>query len=443
VIITKRLMGKAVAAWLGPTGDAARRVVTELRERVSKEPRKLELYFDIADPWSYLAAQVATRLIEAYPVDFAIHIVTPPASDVDPQPLMRTKHAVRDAQQLAEYWDIEFAGKKEGDSGAIRDIGTVMIRNRPPREQLRCALEMSQALWANDRKQIVKLMGTWGNESHGSVPPILNSNYSNLRKAGHYQGAMLHYGGEWYWGLDRLPYLETQLAKDLGTDVAHVVTPRPESDRGPLAIAEPQPNKPLPPLGCEMWFSFRSPYSYLALEQIGELLAPYNIPLVLHAMLPMVTRGLPLPNVKRMYIVRDVKREADRLQIPFGEICDPIGKGVENCIAIAYWANKRGKLLEFAKSAMRGSWSEARDLAEYVDLKYVVERAELPWDEAREVLADPAATKWATVNATNLAVFGLWGVPSFKVGDFVAWGQDRLPLLADRLRRNALAPVPS
>jgi len=443
VIITKRLMGKAVAAWLGPTGDAARRVVTELRERVAKEPRKLELYFDITDPWSYLAAQATSRLIDAYPVDFEIHIVTPPASDVDPQPLMRTKHAVRDAQQLAEYWDLDFAGKREGDSGAIRDIGTVLIRKRAPREQLRCALEMSQALWANDRKQIVKLIGTWGAESHGSVPPILNSNYAGLRKAGHYMGAMLHYGGEWYWGIDRLPYLEAQLAKDHGTDVAHVVTPRPTTDRGPLAIAEPQPNKPLPPLVCEMWFSFRSPYSYLALEQIGGVLAPYHVPLELRPMLPMVTRGLPLPNVKRMYIVRDVKREADRLGIPFGEICDPIGKGVENCIAIAYWAKDRGRLFEFAKSAMKASWSEARDLSEYVDLKYVVERAELPWDEAREVLANPAATKWAQTNAADLAVFGLWGVPSFKVGDFIAWGQDRLPLLADRLRRNALAPVPS
>ncbi len=141
-----------------------------------------------------------------------------------------------------------------------------------------------------------------------------------------------------------------------------------------------------------------------------------------------------------MYIVRDVKREADRLRIPFGEICDPLGKGVEHAIAIAYWANQRGRLLPFARSAMRAAWSEARDLAEYVDLRYVVERAELPWAEAREVLADPAATKWANANMTDLAVYGLWGVPSFKVGDFVAWGQDRLPVLADRLRRNALVP---
>jgi 2-hydroxychromene-2-carboxylate isomerase len=85
---------------------------------------------------------------------------------------------------------------------------------------------------------------------------------------------------------------------------------------------------------------------------------------------------------------------------------------------------------------MRGIWAEARDVSEYVDLRYIVERAELPWNEAREVLGDPAAAKWAQAHAADLAVIGLWGVPSFRVGDFVAWGQDRLPLLADRLRRH-------
>jgi len=89
---------------------------------------------------------------------------------------------------------------------------------------------------------------------------------------------------------------------------------------------------------------------------------------------------------------------------------------------------------------MRGIWAEARDMTEYVDLRYVTERADLPWAEAREVLHDPDAAKWAQSHAADLAVIGLWGVPSLRVGDFVAWGQDRLPLLADRLRR---ARIPS
>jgi 2-hydroxychromene-2-carboxylate isomerase len=424
MIIAKRLKGKAIATWLGPTGEAARRAVASFRNKA----RKLDLYFDIGDPWSYLAAQVSRRLVDAYGVELGVHVVTPPASDVDPAPTLRTKHAVRDAQLLAEYWNVEFPGKKEADPGALRDVGTSLVKDRPAGDQLTAALELATAMWSNDKKQLALLLGKWGTESSMRVPPILNANYAELRKAGHYQGGMLAYGGEWYWGVDRLRYLEEALAADTGKPVAGVVAPR--GDTGALPLSDK-------PLSCDMWFSFRSPYSYLALEQIEGVLG--GVPLQLRPVLPMVQRGAQLPNVKRMYIVRDAKREADRLGIAFGEICDPIGAGVAHCIAIAHWANERGQLLPFAKSAMRGIWAEARDMAEYVDLRHVVERAGLPWTEAKAALDNEAATKWATANAADLAVIGLWGVPSFRCGDFVAWGQDRLPLLADRLRRHALA----
>jgi len=423
MIIAKRLKGKAIATWLGPTGEAARRALATFRPKA----KKLDLYFDIGDPWSYLAAQAAHRLVDTYGVELGFHVVTPPASDVDAHPALRTKHAVRDAQLLADFYNVDFPGKKEADPGAVRDVGTALVRDRPASDQLTAALELTGAMWSGDKKQLALLLGKWGTDSSMRVPPILNANYEALRKAGHYQGAMFSYDGEWYWGLDRLRYLEAALARDTGKPVASVVAPRASAE--PAALSDK-------PLSCEMWFSFRSPYSYLALEQIEGVLG--TVPLVLHPVLPMVNRGVPLPNVKRMYIVRDAKREADRLGIPFGELCDPLGTGIENCIAIAHWADQRGQLLPFAKSALRGIWSEARDMAEYVDLRHVVERAGLPWGEARQALGSEAAIKWANANAADLAVIGLWGVPSFRVGELVAWGQDRLPILADRLRRHAL-----
>jgi 2-hydroxychromene-2-carboxylate isomerase len=94
--------------------------------------------------------------------------------------------------------------------------------------------------------------------------------------------------------------------------------------------------------------------------------------------------------------------------------------------------------MAFCRSAMRGIWSEALDVAEYVDLRQIVERAGLLWTEAQAALDAPEAAKAAAANAAELAVYSLWGVPSVRCGDFIAWGQDRLPLLADRLRRHAL-----
>ncbi len=167
------------------------------------------------------------------------------------------------------------------------------------------------------------------------------------------------------------------------------------------------------------------------------MIAPYSIPLVLRVVQPLAVRGGKLPAAKQMYIIRDAKRK------PIGSAsrsasCAIRWPVLDRCIAIAKWADARGALLAFAKSAMRGDRAEARDVGEYVDLRFIVERAGLPWDEAKAALDDPEAPKWAQAAATDMAV-KLWGVPSFKVGDFVAWGQDRLPLLADRLRRNASA----
>jgi 2-hydroxychromene-2-carboxylate isomerase len=432
MIIAKRLKGKAIATWLGPTGDAARRALSRARQRITSSPRRLDFYIDLADPMSYLTAQAVERLTAAYTIELAVHIVTPPASDVDPSPVFRTKHAVRDAEQLAQYWNLVFTSRKEADPGTVRDLGTVLIRPRSGAEQLRAYLDLAAMLWTNDKKNIAPLLLKFGTESSGQVAPVLNSSYAELRKAGHYQGAMLHYDDTWYWGIDRLPYLEAALAADLGVTVPPVLALRTEAERGPLALSDK-------PLTCELWFSFRSPYSYLALERIEEVLAPYGVPLVLKPVAPMVMRGLEVPAIKRMYIVRDAKREADRLGLPFGELCDPLGAGIENCLAIAHWAGKRGQGMAFARSAMRGIWSEALDVAEYVDLRQIVERAGLPWDEARASIGDAAAAKAAAVNAGELAVYSLWGVPSIRCGDFVAWGQDRLPLLADRLRRHALA----
>jgi len=426
MIIAKRLRGKAIAAWLGPTGEAARRAL----HRVRGASRTLDFYFDIGDPWSFLAAQAVERLVQAYPVELAVHIISPPASDVDPAPELRARHSVRDAQQLAEFWNVDFPGKKEADPGALRDVATALIRERPAAEQLRAALELTGAMWAGDRKRLGTLIGSFGNDSSVAVPPYLAGKYAELRKAGHYQGGMIHYGGNWYWGIDRLHYLEAELARDLETELVTVVAPRPLSERAPRPLSDK-------PLTCEMWFSFRSPYSYLALEQIEVVLAAYQVPLVLRPVLPMLTRGLTMPQIKRMYIARDAKREADRLGIAFGELCEPTGNGVDHCLALAHWAAQRGGEVAFARSVMRGIWAEARDPGEYVDLRALVERAGLPWDEAREALGNPAGQATAQANAADLAVIGLWGVPSFRLGDFVAWGNDRLPLLADRLRRHA------
>lgn len=436
MIVAKRLKGKAIAALLGPAGQAARQAIAKVR---GGGDGPLTYYFDTEDPWSYLGAQILARLVAAYEIPFEVHAISRPASDVTTALGVRDAYAVRDCQELARYYDLEFPGKKTADAGIALRVNSGLVRPLPAKEKLEAILEMGKALWTSDAKPVAAVLGKIGVESTVSVPPKLAEAYQAMRKRGHYQGAMFWYGGKWYGAIDRLGHLEAELAKATGRPVAGVLKVRPESERGPLALAT---DKHKPTLALEVWVSFRSPYSYLALEQLARGADLHGVPMVLRPIAPMVNRGHKLASEKRAYILDDAKREADRLGVPFGEICDPLGKGVEACLAISHHLAQQKDdegLLAFARSAMRGTWSEARDLAEYVDLRAVVERAQLSWADASRWVVDPQAQATAAANATDLGAIGLWGVPSFRVGDVWLWGQDRLPLVLDRLRRNALA----
>jgi len=433
--LKSRLLGAAIGAYIGGPGQKLRAAAAEASRRVRRAPKRVDFYHDVSDPWSYLLAQAIERLAPRWPVEWVFHLVSQPASDVAPEPGLRRAHAIRDAIDLASRYDVSFPQRRNDlDQLSVRWTAAVLVRPRPFAEQLRAAIELGEAGWGGDAPEVQKLVGKWGAEGMGEVAPILATNYTALREAGHYQGGMLHYGGEWYWGIDRLAYLEARLAEEHEQAPGPpVVTARPALEPERLATGDGR-------LPVEFWYSFRSPYSYLVLDRLDQLRREFPIDLRIRPILPMVARGLPAVRTKVLYIARDAKREADRLGVPFGNVADPLGKGVEHALAISKLAIARGRGLEFLRSASTGSWAEARDLASYVDLRFVVERAGLDWNEAKAAIADESWRGWATDSAADLATIGLWGVPSFRAGEYVTWGQDRIEHLAERLRGHFAAP---
>ena len=146
------------------------------------------------------------------------------STEFDPAPQLRVRHAVRDATDLAEYYQLEFNGQKpEPDTQMVRKANAVLSRERSAKEQLAIAIELAATIWAHDQKKLTELLGRYGAEAMGAVQPTLFSNYEELRRHGHYQGAMLAYGGDWYWGIDRLPYLEARLRKDTKGEIKAIL----------------------------------------------------------------------------------------------------------------------------------------------------------------------------------------------------------------------------
>jgi 2-hydroxychromene-2-carboxylate isomerase len=189
----------------------------------------------------------------------------------------------------------------------------------------------------------------------------------------------------------------------------------------------------------EFFFSFRSPYSYLAAPRAFELPQHYDIELVYRGIRPMAMRGQPLPLAKRLYILRDAKREADRLGMPFGKIHDPLGEGVWRCLTVAEHAAAAGRLREFVLAASRGIWGEGVDVLRDAPLRKLCEGIGLRWDDCAAAITNADYRQRVEDNTARLEQLGQWGVPVFVFNDEAYWGQDRIEDLEHALRKAGLS----
>jgi 2-hydroxychromene-2-carboxylate isomerase len=393
--------------------------------------RHVRLYYRADDPYSHLLVQAAPRLASTYQLQIDIIPVAHPGVAANPAPDMLLHHAVRDARILAEKHGLSFPLKASPPSeDRARRAHAVLLERRPTEEQLKIAVEVGEAVWRDDGTALAAIVERYGSVSGEEVRLALEANYAALERAGHYQPGMLYYGGEWYWGIDRLHYLEERLQR--------------EGLEGPVDL----PGGPLPDLTSivrgadgtapriEVFVSFRSPYSYLSIPQLTDLRDRYGLGVTVRPVLPMVMRGLPVPRAKRLYIVHDAKREADRLGIPFGHVCDPLGKGIGYCMAVFFnCAVAKGLELEFTRSVMQGIWSEARDVAHLPDLVFLAERVGITAVEVRAAIEDRSWKEKGKANREALTALGLWGVPSMRIGSYSTWGQDRVPMIEAEIVR--------
>lgn len=433
--LKQRIKGIAIEAYLSNPIKNAKGRIHKMRRDFAKAPRRLEFFYQVGDPYSHLLVQVLPALMDAYDLELDFYLVLPPAADVDPEPGLRAKYGPQDCRRLAQHYAVDFPeGPDLVDSKAVSHGNAILIVDRPAREQLEVAREIGERLWAGAR-DLHELAGKFGRESTGSIAPKLSAGYAHLRKRGHYTAGVIAFDGDVYWGVDRLHYLESRLASEDGR------TPLPVLERRPEPLGEPELlDEEDGRVVLEYWYSFRSPYSYLSLERTFELADRHGVDLRIKPVLPMVMRGMKVPRFKALYIVKDAKREADHLGIPFGRICDPVGKGIHRCLAMYACAKEHGLERELLLSIGRGVWSEALDPLDLNDMKTMVERAGLDWQVAKANVSDESWKEWAVENRDELLGVGLWGVPSYRLGGSITtWGQDRIDLLDHLLTQHAVA----
>jgi 2-hydroxychromene-2-carboxylate isomerase len=398
----------------------------ERARQAARQPHRIEYFHQTDDPYSHLMVQVLPRIVERYDVEIVPRLVGPPPDWAAPEHERLVEYSRVDAARLARRAGLVFEDPgSQPDASLIAAAECNLAGAIRAESFLSQAGELSRAVWTGDRAGISTATGA-------DPDPCKADGDARREQLGHYLGGTLYYGGEWYWSVDRLHHLEDRLLS-LGAGKAdHPVEPIYTQPRIPAGNARPAEGT-APDL--HFYLSFRSPYTYIATQRVHDLAAAYGARLQLRYVLPMVMRGLPVRRMKAMYIVRDVAREARRYGVPFGLVADPVGKPVERGYSLLPWAIDQGRGFEYCLSFMRAVWSEGVDAGSDRGLEQIIEAAGLDWTRARERVGDAAWQAVAEANRVELLDLGLWGVPSFRVGSVTAWGQDRLWVIEDELRR--------
>lgn len=386
--------------------------------------RRVEYFHDAADPYSQLTAQILPAFCRRYDVVLAPRLVSAPPDWAAPDRDKLVSYSRKDAALLAAKAGLVFEdrGAQPSDQRIEIALGALAAAIETDRFTEKAA-EIGSRLWAGE-----------GEAPGGSAKVAVLIEDGNARREalGHYLGATFYYEGEWYWGLDRLHFLEARLQEEGAARDGR----SGDFLFAPPAVLETAPtDKPRSRTDLHFYLSFRSPYTAIAARRAKALAEAYGANLKLRFVLPMVMRGLPVPRMKGLYILKDTAREARRMDIPFGKVCDPVGTPVERGYAILPWAIEEGRGFEFAESFLRGVWAEGLDAGTDKGLKQITERAGLRWSDAKTLIGGDHWQAEAEANRSEMMSLGIWGVPSFRVGDVSVWGQDRLWVIEDALKR--------
>jgi len=210
----------------------------------------------------------------------------------------------------------------------------------------------------------------------------------------------------------------------------------------------------------DVFWSFRSPYSYLATPRLVQLAADWTVDLRIRAVLPLAVRKPDFfETVNPLwppYLLRDTWRIAEYHGIPYGwPQPDPIVQDyatrqvaaeqpyIHRLTRLGVDAALRGRALPFIDEVSRVIWGgRVRGWHEGAHLSEAAARAGLDLaDMDRAIAADPARYDGVIAgNQAALEAAGHWGVPTMVFEGEPFFGQDRIELLLWRLRQHGLEP---
>jgi len=182
----------------------------------------------------------------------------------------------------------------------------------------------------------------------------------------------------------------------------------------------------------EFWFEFASTYSYPTSQRIESIARAAGVELAWRPLLlgPIFkAQGwndspFNIYPAKGRYMWRDLERLCDELGLPFRRPSQfPRNGLVAARVACAFDAEPW--LPEFVRRVYRANFAEDRDIADPRVVAAILEAVGQPASQL-DAAGAPETKAKLRAQMERAEALGLFGAPSFTVGDELFWGNDRL-----------------
>ena len=191
----------------------------------------------------------------------------------------------------------------------------------------------------------------------------------------------------------------------------------------------------------EFYFYFGRPYSYLAYKALPGSAAAHGAQIVWR---PMLLGGvfkacgnhspIEIP-AKGKWLRQDLQRWAQRYSVAFNH--NPyFPVNTLTLMRGAAGMQMRGPLFhKYVEAMFHAMWGEPRNLGDPQQLAAVLGQAGIDAADFNSMVNDPAVKEQLKRNTEEAVARGVFGAPTFFVGEEMFWGQDRLEFVAAALAK--------
>jgi 2-hydroxychromene-2-carboxylate isomerase len=191
----------------------------------------------------------------------------------------------------------------------------------------------------------------------------------------------------------------------------------------------------------DFYFDFGSPAAYLAYTQLPKLAADTGATVV---MKPMLLGGvfqatgnqspISVP-AKGKYTFKDFARYAKRYGVPLNRNPHfPINTITLMRVDVGLAMRNPALLTDYRKAVFHAMWVEPQNLNDPATVGSMFTQAGMDAAALTALAADPEVKEQLKTLTQAAVDRGIFGAPTFFVGDEMFWGQDRLDFVRDTLK---------